>query len=79
MSQTVLHLTRLDFLGQLLPAHHDRERISATVEFMDLSDLHCVIHKEILDGNRPGLPEHGVSVVPQGIETQHLTKKRLKA
>lgn len=69
---------RFDFLGQLLSAHQDREGIPPTVGFVDLSDLHCVVHQEVLDGNRPGLSIQRVSVVPQGIETQHLTKKRFR-
>lgn len=78
-TNTVLHLTILwfKFLGQLMSAH--QEGIPATVGFMDLSDLHRVVHQVILDGNRPGLPVQRVSVVPQGKEMQHLNKKRLGA
>lgn len=65
-----------DLLGQLLPAHQDRKGIPAAVGFVDLSDLYRVVHQEILDGNRPGVPEQRVTVIPQGKETQHLTKKR---
>lgn len=69
---------RLDILGQLEPTHQDREGVSPTVGFMDDSDLHCAVHKEILDGNRSGLSIQRVSVFPQGIETQHLTRKRIR-
>lgn len=79
LRDTVLHLTRFEFLGQLLSAHQDREGIPATVGFVDFSDLYCVIHQEILDGYRPGLPVQRVSVVPKGKEMQHLTKQRLRA
>ncbi len=74
----MLHLTRFDFLGQLLSAHQDREGIPAAVGFMDLSDLHSVVHQKILDGYRPGLPVQRVSIVPKGKEMQHLTKDRLR-
>lgn len=76
---TVLHLTRFDFLGQLLSAHQDGEGIPAAVGFMDLSDLHRVVHQEILNGYRPGLPVQRVRIVPKGEEMQHLAKKRLRA
>lgn len=78
-SSPALLLTRLwfDFLGQLLSAHQDREGISPAVGFVHLSDLDRVIRQEIMDGYRPGVPIQRVSIVPQGIETQHLTKKSL--
>lgn len=45
-TDTVLHLTTLwfDFLGQLLSAHQDGERVPAAVGLVDLSDLHRVVH-----------------------------------
>lgn len=74
-------LTSLSFhcLWQPLSAHQDKEGITAAVGLMDLFDLHCVICKEILDGDRPGVPVQGVTIVPQGKEIQHLTAKRLRA
>lgn len=78
-SSPPLLLTRLwfDFLGQPLSAHQDREGIPPAVGFVILSDLYCVVRQEIMDGYRPGVPIQRVSIVPQGKETQHLTKKRL--
>ena len=68
------HLTWFHCLGQSLSAHQDREGIPTAVGFMDLSDLHRVVHQVILDGNRLSLPIQGVSIIPQGKETQHLNK-----
>lgn len=70
-----LHLTWFEFLGQPLSAHQDREGIPATVGFMDFSDLNCVVHQEILDGNRLCVPKQRVRVVPHGKEAEHLTGK----
>lgn len=71
-------LTRLwlYFLGKHLSAHQDRNGVPTTVGFVDYSDLHRVIHQEVLDGNRPSYSLQGVGVFPQGEETQHLKKGR---
>ena len=71
-----LHLTWFEFLGQPLSAHHDREGITTAVGFVDLSDLHCVVREEVVDGNGPGLPVQTVSVIPQGKKTQHLNREK---
>lgn len=75
----ILQLTRrFGYLGQLQSVHQGREGKPAAVAFVDLVDLHRVVHQVILDGNGRGLPVR-ISVLPQGKETQHLTEKRLKA
>lgn len=69
-------LTWLHFLGKHLSPHQDWERISATVGFTDHSDLHRVVHQEVLDVYRPGLSLQGVSILPQGEEAQHLQERK---
>lgn len=72
-----VYLTWFVILGQPLSAHQDWEGIPATVGLMNLSDLHCVVHQVILDGNRLGVPVKTVSVVPHGKEMEYLIKKGL--
>lgn len=71
-----LHPTWFELLGQPLSVHQDREGISTAVGLMNLSDLHRVVHKVILDGDRHGVCVQRVTVVPHCEETQHLTKKK---
>lgn len=74
-----LHLTWFDFLGQPLSAHQDRKGIPTTVGFVDLSDLYCVVHQVVLDGDGLGFSVQRVGIIPQGVETKHLTKTKTRA
>ena len=75
---TTSHLTWFESLGHPPSAHHDREGNTTVVGFMELSDLHCVVRKVIVDANGPGFSVHWVSVIPQGVETQHLNREKLR-
>lgn len=52
---TTLLFTRFQFLRHAQSAHDNGESVPTTVAFMDLSDLHCVIHQVIVDDNMSGV------------------------
>lgn len=77
-SLSTLQHTWFEFLVQLESAHHNREGITTTIGSMDLSDLHCVVCKVIVDGNGSGVLLQTISVIPQSEETQHLNREKLR-
>lgn len=59
-------------LGQALAVHEEWEGVSSVIPFMDLSDLHCVIHEVVVNDVVSALPKQAICVIPDGIESKNL-------
>lgn len=58
--------------GHTLSVHEEWEGVSPVVPFVDLSDLHGVIHEVVMNDVVTTFPEQAIRVVPDGIESKDL-------